>query len=117
MLCNMHAYIYIHAYVYFSFRYLKALGKKRTAEVTRDAEIGEAENQRDAGMKKAVAHQEHMKAKYENDTAIAEAKRDFELKKAAYDMEVLIIFLDISRACRIIRIFLQCGLIENSIVQ
>jgi len=68
--------------------YLAALGQKRTAEVKRDAEIGEAENQRDAGMKKAVAHQEHMKAKYENDTAIAEAKRDFELKKAAYDMEV-----------------------------
>jgi len=68
--------------------YLRALGQKRTAEVKRDAEIGEAENSRDAGMKKSVANQEKMKAKYENDTAIAEAKRDFELKKASYDQEV-----------------------------
>ena len=66
------------------------MGQKRTAEVKRDAEIGEAENQRDAGMKKSVAHQEQMKAKYENETAIAQAKRDFELKKAAYDQEVCI---------------------------
>ena len=29
-----------------------------------------------------------MKAKYENDTLIAKAKRDYELKKAAYDIEV-----------------------------
>lgn len=29
-----------------------------------------------------------MKAKYENDTEIAKAKRDYELKKAAYDIEV-----------------------------
>jgi len=29
-----------------------------------------------------------MAAKYINDTEIAKAKRDFELKKAAYDLEV-----------------------------
>ena len=29
-----------------------------------------------------------MKAKFENDTLIAKAKRDYELKKAAYDIEV-----------------------------
>lgn len=29
-----------------------------------------------------------MAAKYVNDTEIAKAKRDFELKKAAYDLEV-----------------------------
>ena len=29
-----------------------------------------------------------MRAKYENDTEIAKAKRDYELKKAAYDIEV-----------------------------
>ena len=31
--------------------YLRALGMKRTAEVKRDARIGEAEAQRDAGIK------------------------------------------------------------------
>ena len=34
--------------------YLKALGMKRTAEVKRDARIGEAEAQRDAGIKVIV---------------------------------------------------------------
>ena len=29
-----------------------------------------------------------MRAKFENDTEIAKAKRDYELKKAAYDIEV-----------------------------
>ena len=36
----------------------------------------------------AVADQERLKAKYENDTLIAQAKRDFELKKAEYDIEI-----------------------------
>lgn len=36
----------------------------------------------------ALADEARMKAKYENDTEIAKAKRDYELKKAAYDIEV-----------------------------
>lgn len=68
--------------------YLEALGLQRIAEVDRDAKIGEAENERDAGMKTAVANQEMMSKKYINDILIEEAKRDFKLKKAAYDMEV-----------------------------
>ena len=36
----------------------------------------------------ALAEEARMKAKYENDTEIAKAKRDYELKKAAYDIEV-----------------------------
>ncbi|OXA62471.1 flotillin-1 [Folsomia candida] len=68
--------------------YLQALGMARTAEVKRDARIGEAEAQRDATIKEALAEEERMAAKYVNDTEIAKAKRDFELKKAAYDLEV-----------------------------
>jgi len=60
----------------------------RTAEVKRDARIGEAEAQRDSTIKEALAEEERMAAKYVNDTEIAKAKRDFELKKAAYDLEV-----------------------------
>ncbi|CAL8089306.1 unnamed protein product [Orchesella dallaii] len=68
--------------------YLQALGMARTAEVKRDARIGEAEAQRDSTIKEAIAEEERMAAKYSNDTEIAKAKRDFELKKAAYDLEV-----------------------------
>ncbi|XP_038063791.1 flotillin-1-like [Patiria miniata] len=68
--------------------YLKALGLARTAEVHRDARIGEAEAKRDSGIKEARAEEERMAARYANDVEIAKAKRDFELKKAAYDMEV-----------------------------
>ncbi|XP_063853619.1 flotillin-1-like isoform X8 [Scylla paramamosain] len=68
--------------------YLDALGMARTAEVKRDARIGEAEANKDSQIKEALAEEERMAAKYVNDTEIAKAQRDFELKKATYDMEV-----------------------------
>jgi len=68
--------------------YLAALGKTRTAEVQRDAVIGEAQNNRDAGIKKALANEAEQAARYQNETLQAKAKRDFQLKKAAYDAEV-----------------------------
>merc|ERR1711936_1018695 len=57
--------------------YLKALGQSRTAQVQKDARMGEAE-----------AEMQRMEAKLANDTEIARAKRDFDLKKATYDVEV-----------------------------
>jgi len=68
--------------------YLKSLGMGRTAQVKRDARIGEAEARRDATMREARAEEERMAARFANDIEIAKAQRDFELKKAAYDMEV-----------------------------
>ncbi|XP_064616647.1 flotillin-1-like isoform X2 [Liolophura sinensis] len=68
--------------------YLRALGMARTAQVKRDARIGEAEARRDAGIKEAQAEEQRMAARYANDIEIAKAQRDFELKKAVYDMEV-----------------------------
>merc|ERR1711936_1089786 len=68
--------------------YLKALGMVRTAEVKRDARIGEADAKRDAQIKEAIAEEERMAARLLNDAEIAKSKRDFELKKAAYDVEV-----------------------------
>lgn len=60
----------------------------RTAEVKRDARIGEAEARRDAQIREAIAEEQRMAARFLNDTEIAKAQRDFELKKAAYDVEV-----------------------------
>lgn len=60
----------------------------RTAEVKRDARIGEAEARAEAHIKEAIAEEQRMAARFLNDTDIAKAQRDFELKRAAYDLEV-----------------------------
>ncbi|XP_066943089.1 flotillin-1-like isoform X1 [Macrobrachium rosenbergii] len=68
--------------------YLMALGMSRTAEVQRDARIGEAIAQKDASIKKAIADEELTASKYANETLKAQANRDFETQKAGYDREV-----------------------------
>jgi len=68
--------------------YLASLGQARTAQVKRDALIGEAEARRDATIAEAKAEEQRMEAKLSNDTEIARSKRDFELNKASYDTEV-----------------------------
>lgn len=68
--------------------YIDALGKKRTAEVKRDAEIGEAEARRDATIKSSVAKREGEQERLSNEEDIAEAERNLNLKKAQFDREV-----------------------------
>jgi flotillin len=68
--------------------YLNALGKKRTAEVKRDASIGEAEALRDAKIKSSLAMQEGERAKFNADAEIAQAQRDFALRQAQYQAEI-----------------------------
>lgn len=68
--------------------YLDALGRRRTAEVKRDAEIGEAEAQRDSKMKASVAMQEGERVKFDAEAQIAQAQRDFQIKQAQYLAEV-----------------------------
>jgi flotillin len=68
--------------------YLNALGKRRTAEVKRDATIGEAEATRDAKIKSSVALQEGERAKFQAEAEIANAQRDFAVKQARYQVEI-----------------------------
>lgn len=68
--------------------YLNALGKRRTAEVKRDATIGEAEATRDAKIKSALALQEGERARFAADAEIAQAQRDFLIRQAQYQAEV-----------------------------
>uniref|UniRef100_A0A671YFW9 Flotillin n=1 Tax=Sparus aurata TaxID=8175 RepID=A0A671YFW9_SPAAU len=68
--------------------YLHSLGKARTAQVQKDARIGEAQYKRDAVMREAHAMQEKVSAQYKNEIEMAKSQRDYELKKAAYDVEV-----------------------------
>src|SRR5688572_21922655 len=68
--------------------YLNALGKRRTAEVKRDATIGEAEAHRDSKIKSAQALQQGEQAKFIADAEIAQAQRDFMIRQAQYQAEV-----------------------------
>jgi flotillin len=68
--------------------YLDALGQARTAEVKRDATIGQANAARDATIKSAEARQKGETAKFEAETRIAESAKSYEVQKAAYDQEV-----------------------------
>lgn len=49
--------------IYIIQGYLKALGLARTAEVKRDARIGEAEARKETTIKEAIAEEERMAAK------------------------------------------------------
>ncbi|NVL83809.1 flotillin family protein, partial [Escherichia coli] len=68
--------------------YLEALGKRRTAEVKRDATIGEAAAQRDATIQSALADQLGKTKRYEADVAIAQALRDKETRQAEFSAAV-----------------------------
>jgi len=71
-----------------SHGYLEALGKPRIAEVKRDAQIAQAEADRDAAVRSSMARQAGEIARIEADTKIAEANRDFQSRKAEYDAAV-----------------------------
>ncbi len=68
--------------------YLNALGRRRTAEVKRDAVIGEAEANRDAKIKSAQALQEGERARLDAEAEIAQAQRDLAIRQAQYQAEV-----------------------------
>lgn len=68
--------------------YLEALGRPRTAQVKRDAVIGEAEANRDATIKSAEAERDGKTAKLAADTKIAEANRDYQMQLADYQASV-----------------------------
>ncbi|CAG0963648.1 Inner membrane protein YqiK [Anaerolineae bacterium] len=68
--------------------YLNSLGVARTAEVKRDAAIGQAMATRDAKIQSASAEQEGEQARFAAQTKIAEADKSYQVQKAAYDAEV-----------------------------
>ena len=69
-------------------RYMVSLGMARTAEIQRDARIGEAQANTEAQIETALAEETRLASKLLNDTEIERYKRDYELKKAVYDTEV-----------------------------
>ncbi|XP_051786788.1 flotillin-2a isoform X2 [Erpetoichthys calabaricus] len=74
--------------VYDKVEYLSSLGKTQTAAVQKDADIGVAEADRDAGIKEAECKKEMMDIKFLADTKMADSKRELEMQKASFNQEV-----------------------------
>jgi flotillin len=68
--------------------YLDALGKPRIAQVKRDAQIAQAEADRDAMIKSSQATQAGQEAKFAADSKIAEAQREYQTNVAGYQATV-----------------------------
>src|SRR3984885_12800094 len=68
--------------------YLEALGKPRIAQVKRDAQIAQAEADRDAMIRSSQATQAGQEAKFASDSKIAEAQRDYQSNVAQYQAAV-----------------------------
>merc|ERR1719385_83129 len=74
--------------VFDNVTYLQSLGTAQTASVKRDAEIGVAQANRDAGIREAECEKAAMDVKYNTDTKIEDNSRAFKLQKANFDKEV-----------------------------
>ncbi|XP_022667775.1 flotillin-2-like [Varroa jacobsoni] len=74
--------------VFDQVEYLTSLGKARTAAVKRDADIGVAQAERDAGIREAECDKSAMDVKYGANTKIEDSHRMFQLQKAQFDAEV-----------------------------
>lgn len=74
--------------VYDRVEYLTSLGRSQTAAVKRDADIGVALANRDAGIKEADCEKTAMDVKYNTDTKIEDNARMYKLQKAQFDAEV-----------------------------
>merc|ERR1719508_608418 len=70
--------------VYDNVEYLASLGKTQTAAVKRDAEIGVAQANRDAGIREAECEKSAMDIKYSTDTKIEDNSRGFKLQKSIF---------------------------------
>lgn len=74
--------------IYDKVDYLNSLGRTQTAVVKRDADIGVAEAERDAGIVESECQRARMDVKYDMDSRIADSSRHFQMQKAAFDVEV-----------------------------
>ncbi|TGZ62401.1 hypothetical protein CRM22_007464 [Opisthorchis felineus] len=74
--------------VYDRVEYLDSLGRSQTAVVKRDAAIGVAEAERDAGIREAECDRARLDVRYTADTQIANSTRDYQLQKASFDQEI-----------------------------
>ncbi|GAA0614471.1 flotillin lipid rafts scaffold protein FloT [Virgibacillus siamensis] len=67
--------------------YLQNLGRPRTAEVKKNAEIAEATNDRETKVHVAQMNEETKREEYEREISIAESRKDKEIKDAVFKEE------------------------------
>lgn len=68
--------------------YIEALGQPRIAQVKRDSAVAQAETEKDTIIKSALARKEGDVVRYQVETEIAAASRDFELKRAEFQIDI-----------------------------
>jgi len=68
--------------------YLEALGKPKIAAVKMDAEVAQAETDKEAAIKTAEARKAGDVARLQSETEVAKANRDFEIARAGFAGEV-----------------------------
>jgi len=68
--------------------YLQSLGKAQTSLVKRDADIGVAKANRDAGIRQAECQKAAMDVKFATDSKIENNNKGFKLEQATFDTEV-----------------------------
>ena len=68
--------------------YIEALGQPRIAQVKRDAAVAQAETEKDTIIKSALARKEGDIVRFQVEAEIAAASRDFELKRAEYQIDI-----------------------------
>lgn len=69
-------------------QYLDSLGKTQTANVKKEADIGVADANAEAGVKEAECDRIRQDSRFKADTNIADYSRAYEMQKAVYDQEV-----------------------------
>jgi len=74
--------------VYDKVEYLQSLGKAQTSMVKRDADIGVAQANRDAGIRQAECEKSAMDVKFSTDSKIENNNMGFQLEQASFDSEV-----------------------------
>ncbi len=68
--------------------YLNSLGLPRIAQVKRDAAIAQAEAEKDTIIQSSKARKEGDVVRYQVETEIASANKDFELKRSEFQLEI-----------------------------
>jgi len=74
--------------VFDTVEYLSSLGKAQTANVKRDAAVGVAQANRDAGIREAECEKASMDVKYNMDTKVEDNTRLYKLQKSNFDREI-----------------------------
>src|SRR5699024_9163725 len=69
--------------VFDNVEYLSSLGKAKTAEVKRNAAVGVANAERDAGIRESECQKSSMDIKYSADSKIEDSTRQYLTQKAA----------------------------------